>query len=475
MSVSGALAIAGVNLLYCAAGYGVLAPALRGLRVRAWASYAGLALLLGMGVSALVLGWAAMAGATTGLVSLAVVVVVLAVGGAAAARALPASLRRPWTPPAVQLRGEPPRWAVPVVALSATGIALVLGLVLVGGFRTSPWLDDTWFFWVPKGLALRDHGLDPAQFNGDGGLLPFTSPFYPLGWSIVSALGLQAAGGIDLRAVNGELGILLLGFVGAAARLLAGRVRAEVLWPALLLLLVSPELLRQIQGGGADLPLAFALALAVVAATAWLRDGDRFSLALVALLAACASNLKFEGAGVLVVLLVVLGLFRLRRAPLLWVALAAGILTQLPWLVWRRVHDVGDHRTSPGHALDTILHLERTELFRLSARLVGRHLLDPSEWIIVLPLAVGLALLSSWRRRSPRDLAVPVGALLVYLFWIAVYWGSPEPNVGQVVGTSAYRVVDSLLLTLGLLTPLLAERVLATTRLRRERAYRAPT
>ena len=91
---------------------------------------------------------------------------------------------------------------------------------------------------------------------------------------------MRFVGSIDLRAVDGQLAFLLIGFFASAARLLWGRVRLSILFPALLVIASAPEFLRQAQGGDADVPLAIYLSLALLAAVGWLALRSPFALAL---------------------------------------------------------------------------------------------------------------------------------------------------------------------------------------------------
>src|SRR5204863_7207787 len=201
------------------------------------------------------------------------------------------------------VRGPHPGWPRTrvgdvVATVAGFSIVAILVLALVGGFRSSPWLDDTWYFWLPKGRALDLAGLDPRLwtpqptlhmlFGHDYEGLTFIRPDNPLWWSILLNLDMRFVGSVDLRAVNGELAFLMIGFVGTAARLLWGHVRASILLPALLVLLSAPELLRQAQGGDADVPLAIYLALAILCAAGWLMLRSRFALALFVAFAATA-------------------------------------------------------------------------------------------------------------------------------------------------------------------------------------------
>ena len=154
--------VAGVvvlNVVLAAVGYCVLAPALRGRSVLTYVSYGGVALLVGTGLVPLVLEMLAPTGLHLGLGAFAAVAAALAAAGLAARRF-------------VRLDADPRRAAPPrtlsgdvVATVAAFGIVAILGIGLVGGFRASPWLDDTWYFWLPKGRALDLVGLDPRLWT----------------------------------------------------------------------------------------------------------------------------------------------------------------------------------------------------------------------------------------------------------------------------------------------------------------------
>ena len=313
--------VAGVlvlNAAFLAAGYALLGPA------RWRLSWAGVALLVGAGSVGTLVFFATILGLHASLPVAAAVTAAVVVGGLVFWRR-----SRPKAPP---VGG---RSLDPLTAAAFGVIAAICAVGVVGGFRSAPWLDDVWGIWLPKGLALWHHGLDERLFAPSGVYVTFGVPDYPLWWSVVTSLDVQAVGGLDVRVVCAQLALLTVSFVGAAARLLWDCVRPQVLAGSLLLLVLSPELWRHVQGGVADLPLAIYLALGLLAGARWLQTREPFLLALAGLALAVAIQIKTE-ALVEVAALVVVGALFARR--LLWLGLA--LLAALPWLAWRWLHDV---------------------------------------------------------------------------------------------------------------------------------------
>jgi len=246
-----------LNGLLAGVGYCLLYPALRGRSRLVYASYGGVALLVGAGLVGVGLSVLAPLGIRIGVGAFAAVAAVLAAGGIATG----------FLPHRVRLRvdagprseGRPSRASDIVITVAGFVIVTVLVIALIGGFRSAPWLDDTWYFWLPKGRALDLVGLDPRLwapepslhmvFGSDYETLTFIRPDNPLWWSVLLNLDVRAVGSVDMRAVDGQLAFLLVGFVGATIRLLWGHVRAWILLPALLVLVSAPEFLRQAQGG----------------------------------------------------------------------------------------------------------------------------------------------------------------------------------------------------------------------------------
>jgi hypothetical protein len=406
-----------VNLAFVVVGYALLG------RPRWHWSWAGLALLVGAGAVGTLVFFATIVGLHASLWVAALAAVILVVLGL-------------FGPSNRQGLGQRPGARVGPLAGALFGlVAAVCLLGIVGGFRSSPWLDDAWGIWLPKGLALWHHGLDARLFVPNGEFVTFGVPDYPLWWSVVSSLNVQAAGDVDVRVMCAQLALLTAGFVGATVRLLWGYVRPSVLAAGLALLVLSPELWRHVQGGVADLPLALYLALGVLSGALWLKSRAPLHFVLAGFAFAVALQIKTEALPEVAALVLVGTLFARRFA---WTGLA--LLAALPWLLWRWIEDV------PSRAK---LDFTRTDRLPDAVRAVSEHLFDPTEWLVLVPAVIVLALLA----RRPKTLLVPAALVAVVL---VAYWIDRD-EIGYVLATSAYRVIDPVVLGAAVLIPLLAE------------------
>ena len=457
------LGVVAFNVLLLGVGYCVLSLGLTGSSLTTWASYAGVALLVGASLVGVGIFIAATIGFTTGVETFAVVAGLLALTGLGSGRLAPARLRAFAEAPAAP--AQPPATGTARTATLVAGFAVVAIAVfaLVGGFRSSPWLDDVWGIWLPKGVALDGVGLDPRLFTNGGDYVSFEVLDYPLWWSILLNLDLRFVGSIDLRAANAQLTLLAVAFLAATARLLFGYVRPWLLAGALLLLVAAPEFFRHAQGGIADLPLAIYLALYVLASIGWFARRRGFYLLLAFAFAAAALAIKSEGMPQLIVLLGVLTLVAWHRGrealPALWLASAAALITALPWAVWRMVRGV-ESQVPLSQALSPAYLTERAERIQPSAEAIARHLATPREWLVVVPLLFLLAVIGTIRQRQLLWLApvLLVGAL--FAFWVWAYWVESE-NLQYLLSTSSYRIADSLVLLAWVLLPLQSELLLA--------------
>jgi len=132
--------------------------------------------LLGAAAVGVALSGLAVAGLTTGPAVFGPTAATLAVVGLLGTWLLPdAWLARVAFP-------QPPtrRSTSPVAAVAATvgayAVAAICGLAIFASFRSSPWLDDSWTFWLPKGIALDHVGLYARVFDGNNSYVQCANP-----------------------------------------------------------------------------------------------------------------------------------------------------------------------------------------------------------------------------------------------------------------------------------------------------------
>jgi 4-amino-4-deoxy-L-arabinose transferase-like glycosyltransferase len=461
VSLGATLGILGLNAILIAVGLCVMAPFLRGRSTAGVASCAGVALFVAVGVVSALLTALAVAGARVGVVTFLATSAAVATVGILVATTRRGPPRGGFlTAPAMPrraFRGERE------LAICGGAVVLLGGLLLMrAGFRGGPWLDDSWTMWLPKGLVLDQSGLDPRVFVAENDTYKhFASLNYPLAWSILSNLDVKFAGELDVRAMNAQLGIMSVAFLGAVARMLWGHVRPVLVLGVLMFLLLCPEFVRQSQSGGADIPLAAILALFVLAAVGWLRSAHPGWLLLIGSFAAAAVAMKAEGAPQTLLFLTVIAAFggwrRWRRTVVLAAVSVGALLTSLPWTLWKHEHHVKGV-TNLGDALSIDYLRDHTERLDLAVEALARHATASSEWLVLVPAVIVVSSVAAILDRRLVWLT-PVGLLAAsFLFWSWAYWGDSE-EIHYRLGTSAYRVIDAPLIASLVLAALGLERV----------------
>ncbi len=168
--------VAGFDLVLLVVGYCLLAPLLRGRPPLTWLTFAGVALLVGASLIGVVLSAAAVGGFSTGPVALVITSVVISLGGLLTARLAPVS----WRARSLRERHAraPSSLGVIVSTAGAYAVAAICGLMVFAAFRSSPWLDDAWSFWLPKGIVLGHTGLDHRRFIEDRAYVQFANASY---------------------------------------------------------------------------------------------------------------------------------------------------------------------------------------------------------------------------------------------------------------------------------------------------------
>jgi hypothetical protein len=240
-------------------------------------------------------------------------------------------------------------------------------------------------------------------------------------------------------------------------------VRAAVLWPSMCLLVFTPGFGRSIGDGHADPQLARLVALAAVCGGVWVLGRDGRLLALVGILLVGAVMTKEEGLALGLLLAVALALAARVDGGRGWsrslVLVPVLIVATLPWQIWLHVEHV---KYSPDYSLRSLLHpgflSDRLGRLQIALQHLPGIALSFDHWLLVLPLALLLALLAIRTRSSLAVLVLGV-VLLGYLGLACIYWIGTLP-VSWYIRTSASRVIASLVVTAGALTPLVAAELL---------------
>jgi hypothetical protein len=149
---------------------------------------------------------------------------------------------------------------------------------------------DGMAFWVPKAKAIYFFGgLDERFFHE----LPNAS--YPPLVPALEAAAFEFMGGADVVTLHLQFWFPLAGFMAAVAGVLATRVSAWVLWPSLLLVVVTPQVVGHALLPLADLVLDYFVALAALLTALWLVERAGWQLALGSLFLSAGMLTKREG------------------------------------------------------------------------------------------------------------------------------------------------------------------------------------
>jgi hypothetical protein len=269
--------------------------------------------------------------------------------------------------------------------------------------------------------------------------------------------------------------LLLAGFVAALAELLRGLVAPLVLWSTLAAVVFAPAVAYQAATAYADVPLGIFFALAAVCAWRWLVLGERQALRLLTLFAAATLATKFEGAiyaGALFLTLIPLAArASLRRAVETGAAALVALVGVLPWRAWMTANEVAGHH-SVEQSLDVGLLWSRLGRVPLALGSLVREIVDPTSWVLLVPLALASAALAARASTERKGIALLFGtAVLALAGLVAVYWMTPLPFEFH-LSTSAPRVIIALVLLFAAFTPLLLTEALEA-RHGAERASRA--
>jgi len=437
------------NALYLVIGVALL-PLLRVARTRGeLTARLGLGYMLGVAAVGALSAHLALIGVPVGLLEL--VLLALLAGVAAWRRKLGPG---PGTcADAGHVQGLGPGWIE--LASRAVGVAsFVVALVLLAHaertFAVRPLVEwDGWAIWAMKARALYDfggvaHGVFTSQ--------PYGPLQHPILLPSVEATGFRSMGAFDGTLIHVQLVLLAFGFAAALWPLLRERVPAALVGATILAIVAAESTLRQLASNLADIPLAFFVALGVVALARAVLDDGTGLLPVAAIMLGAATLTKPEGLLFAAAALIAFVLIARTRASLLTAAAVALIL--LPWRIFVAVHGLKNPEYSFGDALNPTYLSHHSERVRPAFTGVW-HQVWSSGWGWLVPLALvafaGALLARRWRLTAFAG----AWALLSFGGIVLVFWISVVP-IELTLKWAAYRTVASLVIGAAALAPLLA-------------------
>jgi hypothetical protein len=433
------------NALYLVIGAALL-PLLRIARTRS-ELYArlGLAYMLGVAATGALSAHLALLHVPVGRAELVVLAVLLVVPAWRVVRRFPEQ-----PSDTLSLGGERVGLASRVLGITAFVVALVLLAHAERAFSVRPLVEwDGWAIWAMKARALYD-------FGGVGHGVFTTQPYAPLQHPLLlpalEATGFRSLGAFDGTLIHVQLALLAFGFAAALWTLLRERAPAALAGAAILAIVAADSTLRQLASNLADIPLAFFVALGVVAlARALLEDGSGL-LPVAAVMLGAATLTKPEGLLFATAALVPFVLIARTRSSLLTAVTVALIL--LPWRIFVAVHGLENREYSWGDALDPSYLADHSARARPALAGVW-HQVWSSGWGLLVPLALIAFAATLLARRWRLAGFAAAWALLSFGGMVLVFWISVVP-VELMLKWAAYRTVASLVIGAAALAPLLA-------------------
>ena len=315
---------------------------------------------------------------------------------------------------------------------------------------------DAWSFWVPKAKAIYYFGGLDAQFFGG---LP--GPTYPPLIPALHASAFHFMGSPDVVSLHLQVWFLFVGFVGAVVGLLSTRVGWWLLWPFVLLFLVTEAGLQPL----ADLPLAYFLASGALLVAIWLVEGEGWQLAGAGVLLGAATLTKREGLMLAACILAAAFLASLPRWRTRWLpfavasALAGGLA--VTWIAYFSARGyTGWGADAGGFGL-----FANAERAWPSLELAVSGYFDYDYWFvipIVSVAAVAIALVAGARLLPVFSLLV-LGLFLAGFTWMT--WAFPSlPITKDGAVNPIMRVMRSAEAVSIVLAPLLLQTALSASR-----------
>lgn len=409
---------------------------------------------LGIAVVLLLAGYGAVAG-----VALTPTLVSLVAVGALAAGAW--RLRRP-AESELPVREVGPRLLAALAVVPAAAIAWVLAAAgrAAAVKPLAEW--DGWVLWATKARILYEHPSEGAAVLQSSF---YGAPSYPLGLPALEATTMRAVGDFDGTLLDVQLLALVAAAMVGIWALLHRAAHPVTIGLALLATLGSTQLAYQLTTNYADVPLAFLVALGVVAGGVWLTGPERetwqlacFSVFLAAAAWAKNEGLVFGAAAVVTLVLATLITRSGRRAALL--ASLAWAMLVAPWRVYAQANGLQTADYDLRDLFDLGLLHDRADRVWPAARELIAEMTAAGAWgataaVIVLSLAT--ALLTSRRLAGWYAAA---WLLLSFGGLVATYWISNH-RLDNDLENSSYRTIVTLLVTGLCIAPLLLDAAVA--------------
>ena len=405
----------------------------------------GLAYILGLATTAGLAAHLALIGLPMAWGELVVLAAVLGVLGWRRFRDLRAAPRDA----ALRSVGRVERTSV-VIGVTAFLAALVLLAHAMRTFAVRPLVEwDGWAIWAMKARALYDFG---GVAHGVFTTQPYGPLQHPLLLPSLEATGFRAMSTFDGTLIHVQLALLAFGFAAALWTLLRERVPAALAGAAILAIVAADSTLRQLAGNLADIPLAFFVALGLVALARMLLDADAALLPFAAVMLGAATLTKPEGLLFAAAALVPFVAIARTRAAV-WTAVAVALIL-LPWRIFTAAHGLKNPEYSLGDAANPGYLADRSS--RAGPAFWGVwHQVWSSGWGWLVPFALiafaGALAARRWRLAG----FAAAWAGLSYAGIVLVFWISVVP-VELTLRWAAYRTVASLVIGAAALAPLLA-------------------
>ena len=289
----------------------------------------------------------------------------------------------------------------------------------------------------------------------------YDAPTHPLLLPSLEAIGFRAIGSFDPVLLHVQLGLLAVGFAGAAWVVL--RPASEPLLAGLTILAVlsAPAVFAQLGTNFADIPLAFFVSLAVAAFAAWLSTRADWLLVTGAIFLAAGALTKSEGMlFAAAALAVLLGLSCLRRRRLVRAALVAAVVlvAVAPWRLYVWANDLRHPDYELSHLFDRSFLGDTRYRVEPVTRELLHQVTNTDSWGLLVPL-FGVALAVALLRLNLAPALFAVAWLLTsFVGLVLVYWITVRPLEFNLFNTSN-RTVATLLLGAALASPVLIGRL----------------